>query len=113
MMSALTNAQVTVWLWDSGSITEVATTRLAGGTKRTVTIGDAGQTREVLEAHASASWSGPAGSGTYDNRHLLVQLTPLLVADVIVSAARINGASELSAEQVQVQDRITVRLSRQ
>lgn len=107
------NAQVTVWLWNAGSTAEVATTRLAGGSRRTVTIGDAGQTREVLEAHASASWSGPAGSGTYDNRHLLVQLTPLLVADVIVSAARINGASELSAEQVQVQDRITVRLSRQ
>jgi len=106
-------AQVTVWLWSAASPDEVATTRLAGGITRTVTVSDAGQSRGVLEAHRPASWSGPTGSGTYDNRHLLVQLTPVLVADVIVNAEWINGASELTAEQVQIQDRITVRLSAQ
>ncbi len=48
---------------------------------------------------------------SFENRHLLVQLTPSLVADVIMSAPQIIGPSPLSAEQLQLQDRITVRLA--
>lgn len=103
--------QVTIWLWNATSTDEVATTRLAGGSRRSVTITDAGQSRDVIEVHAQASWYGPTGAGSYDNRHLLVQLTPAIVADVIVSAPQVNGPSNLSAEQIQLQDRITVRLS--
>ncbi len=103
--------QLTVWLWNAASTAEVADARLAGASRRTVTITDAGQSREVLELRAPATWSGPNGSGSYDNRHLLIALTPSLVADVIMSAPQVNGPSALSSEQVQLQDRITVRLA--
>ena len=107
------NAQVTVWLIESSSSETFASTRLTatGSERRTVTISDAGQTRTVIEVHAPASWSGPTGSGSYDNRHLVIQLTPTLVADVIVNAPPINGPSKLTAEQILVQDRITIRLA--
>jgi len=39
-----------------------------------------------------------------------VQVTPTLAADVFVSAPRVNGPSSVTAEQVQLQDQITVRL---
>jgi hypothetical protein len=67
--------------------------------------------RRVLEIRAPATWSSPTGGGTYENRHLLVQITPTLVADVIVNAPLVNGGSKVSDDQVKVQDRITVRLS--
>jgi hypothetical protein len=103
--------QVTVWLFSDTTAETFATTRLQGSERKNVTIVDAGQTRNVIEVHAPASWSGPTGSGSYDNRHLVVQLTPSLVADVIVNAPRISGASSVSAEQVLTQDRITVRIA--
>ena len=103
--------QATIWLWDAASTDAVATSRLAGSTRRSVTISDAGQSRVALEVQAPATWSGPSGSGSYDNRHLLVQLTPSLVADVIMSAPQIIGPSVLSAEQLQLQDRITMRIA--
>jgi hypothetical protein len=106
-------SQVTVWLIADITAETFVTTRLtAQGSERTnATITDAGQMRNVIEVHAPASWSGPTGAGSYDNRHLVVQLTPSLVADVIVNAPLINGASKLSAEQIRTQDRITVRIA--
>jgi hypothetical protein len=106
-------SQVTVWLIADITAERFVTTRLtAQGSERTnATITDAGQMRNVIEVHAPASWSGPTGAGSYDNRHLVVQLTPSLVADVIVNAPLINGASKLSAEQIRTQDRITVRIA--
>jgi hypothetical protein len=65
----------------------------------------------VIEVRATASWFGPTGAGSYDNRHLVIQVTPTLAADVFVSAPLINGPSSLAPEQVQLQDRISVRLS--
>jgi hypothetical protein len=103
--------QVTVWLFSDTTAEMFVTTRLQGSERKNVTIADAGQLRNVIEVHAPASWSGPTGSGSYDNRHLVVQLTQSLVADVIVNAPRILGASKLSAEQVLTQDRITVRIA--
>jgi hypothetical protein len=106
-------SQVTVWLIADTTAEAFVRTRLTslGSERRNVTITDAGQTRDVIEVHAPASWSGPTGAGSYDNRHLVVQLSPSLVADVIVNAPLINGASKLSAEQVRTQDRITLRIA--
>jgi hypothetical protein len=110
---ASAQTQVTVWLIaDISAETFVATRLTAQGSERkNATITDAGHMRNVIEVHAPASWSGPTGAGSYDNRHLVVQLTPSLVADVIVNAPLINGASKLSAEQVSTQDRIIVRIA--
>ncbi|MDP9266690.1 MAG: hypothetical protein M3O91_11320, partial [Chloroflexota bacterium] len=106
-------AQLEVTLWPDGSADHLVTTRFAapGGTRRDVTIADAGQTRDVIELHAQASWSGPAGAGTYDNRHLFIQLTPAVVADVVVSAPRVSGDSKVTYAQAQAQDRIAVRVA--
>jgi hypothetical protein len=103
------STQVSVWLVDD-TAEHFATTRLQGD-RRTSTISDAGQTRDVIEVHAPATWSGPTGAGSYDNRHLVVQVTPTLAADVFVSAPRINGPSSVTPEQIQLLDRITVRIS--
>jgi hypothetical protein len=84
---------------------------LPPATRLSITITDAGTSRPVLDIRAQASWSGPTGGGTYENRHLLVQLTPTLVADVIVSAPLINGASKVTNDQIKLQDRVTVRLA--
>ena len=104
------STQVSVWLVED-TAERFAATRLTaqGSDRRTVTITDAGQSRNVIEVHAPATWSGPSGAGSYDNRHLVVQVTPTLAADVFVSAPRVNGPSSVTAEQVQLQDRITVR----
>jgi hypothetical protein len=104
------STQVSVWLVDD-TAEHFAATRLQGSDRRTLTISDAGQSRDVIEVHATAIWSGPTGAGSYDNRHLVVQVTPTLAADVFVSAPRINGPSSLTPEQVQLQDRISVRLA--
>ena len=104
-------SQVTVWLVADVTAETFVTTRMQGAERRNVVISDAGQTRNVIELHAPATWSGPTGSGSYDNRHLVIQLTPTLVADVIVSAPQINGPSKLTTEQFLIQDRITVRIA--
>jgi hypothetical protein len=104
------STQVSAWLIDD-TAEHFAATRLQGSDRRTVTITDAGQSRNVIEVHAPATWSGPTGAGSYDNRHLVVQVTPTLAADVFVSAPRINGPSSVTPEQSQLQDRITVRIS--
>jgi hypothetical protein len=105
------SVQVSAWLIDD-TAEHFAASRLTsqGSDRRSVTITDAGQSRDVIEVHAPATWSGPTGAGSYDNRHLVVQVTPTLAADVFVSAPRINGPSTVTPEQIQLQDRITVRL---
>jgi len=106
------STQVSVWLIDD-TAEHFAATRLTsqGSERHSATLTDAGQSRDVIELHAQASWYGPTGAGTYDNRHLVVQVTPTLAADVFVSAPRINGPSSVTPEQIQLQDRVTVRLS--
>jgi hypothetical protein len=107
------STQVSVWLIDD-TAEHFAATRLTtsqGSERHSATLTDAGQSRDVIEAHAQASWYGPTGAGSYDNRHLVVQVTPTLAADVFVSAPRINGPSSVTPEQIQLQDRVTVRLS--
>jgi hypothetical protein len=84
---------------------------LPPATKLSITITDAGISRPVLDIRAQASWSSPTGGGTYEGRHLLVQVTSTLVADVIVHAPLVNGASKVTDDQVKLQDRITVRLA--
>ena len=103
--------QVTIWLWRGTSIEEVARNTMAGRSATSMSVTDAGISRPVLEIRAPASWSSPTGGGTYENRHLLVQVTPTLVADVIVNAPLINGASKVTDDQIKLQDRITVRLA--
>ena len=84
---------------------------MAGRSATSMSVTDAGVSRRVLEIRAPASWSSPTGGGTYENRHLLVQVTPTIVADVIVNAPLVNGASNVTDDQVKLQDRITVRLA--
>ena len=103
--------QVTIWLWRGTSIDEVARNTMAGRSATSMSVTDAGVSRTVLEIRVPASWSSPTGGGTYENRHLLVQVTPTLVADVIVNAPLVNGASKVTDDQVKLQDRITVRLA--
>jgi hypothetical protein len=107
--------QVTLWLWNGASVDEVFRNTLAATFPPTTglktTVSDAGLSRPVLEIRASTSWSGRGGGGIYENRHLLVQVTPTLVADVIVHAPLVNGASKVSDDQIKIQDRIAVRLA--
>ncbi len=97
--------QVSIWLVDD-TAEHFAATRLTaqGSDRRSVTISEAGQSRDVIEVDA-----GPTGPGTFIQRHLVVPLAARLTVDVWLAAPL--GGSRLSAEQMQVQDRIAMRMS--
>ena len=54
-------------------------------------LADGNRTRSVVAMSGYAYWSDPSGGGTYECRHLYVQLDPRLVAVVIACGPHLNG----------------------
>jgi hypothetical protein len=57
-----------------------------------------------------AQWSGPGGAGTYECRHLYVQVDPRVAAAVIACGPRTTGSRTPSPELQRVQEQIVLRL---
>lgn len=105
---------VTLMTWGDASADAVAAAQhrseLPQGDRRDLTLGDAGRTRAAIAVTAYARWSDANGAGTYECRHLFVQVDPRLVADVIACGAHIKGNATPVPELVRAQDQVALRL---
>ena len=75
-----------------------------------VTLGEGNRTRTVVSVTGYAQWSDATGAGTYECRHLFIQLDAAFVADVIACGAHVSGSSTPAPDLRRTQDRIALWL---
>jgi len=80
------------------------------GDLQNVTLREGNRTRAVVAVTAHAGWYDANGSGSYECRHLFVQVAPTLVADVIACGAHVRGASTPAPDLLRTQDQAALRL---
>ena len=83
---------------------------LPQGDRTEVTLGGGGGARRAIAVTGYAQWHDATAGGTYECRHLFVQVTPMLVADVIACGARINGTATPTPELRAVQEQVALRI---
>lgn len=86
--------------------------RPQGEAPHDVTVVEGGLTRTAVAITAFASWYDAAGSGTYECRHLFVQVDATLVADVIACGAHVRGSSTPAPDLRRIQEQVALRLGR-
>ena len=82
-----------------------------GDAPRELTMVDAALTRTAIALTAYAQWSDATGTGTYECRHLFVQVDRTLVTDVIACGAHVRGSSTPTPDLRRTQERVAIRLS--
>jgi hypothetical protein len=87
---------VTLMTWRDATASALAAAqyeseRPRGDAPKELTVADGAQARTVIAMSGYAYWSDPSGAGTYECRHLYVQLDPRLVAVVIACGPHLNG----------------------
>ena len=80
------------------------------GDLQNVTLSEGNHTRTVVAVTAYAGWYDANGSGSYECRHLFVQVAPTLVADVIACGAHVRGASTPAPDLRRTQEQVALRL---
>ena len=84
--------------------------RPRGDAPKELTVGDGISTRTVISMSGYASWSDASGAGTYECRHLYVQLDARFVAVVIACGPHIKGTSTPTPQLRQTQEQVALRL---
>ncbi len=85
--------------------------RPRGEAPHVVTVVEGGVTRTAVAITAFASWNDATGSGTYECRHLFVQVDAALVVDVIACGAHVRGNSTPAPDLRRIQDRVALWLA--
>ena len=80
------------------------------GDLQNVTLSEGNQTRAAVAVTAYAGWYDANGSGSYECRHLFVQVAPTLVTDVIACGAHVRGTSTPAPDLLRAQDQAALRL---
>lgn len=105
---------VTLMTWRDAVASAVAAAQYGSGIpqgeRRDLTLSDAGRTRAAIAVTAYARWSDANGAGTYECRHVYVQVDPRLVVDVIACGAHVKGNATPLPELVRAQDLVALRL---
>jgi hypothetical protein len=81
------------------------------GDLQNVTLSEGNHTRAVVAVTAYAGWYDANGSGSYECRHLFVQVAPALVADVIACGAHARGTSTPAPDLRRTQEQVVLRLA--
>lgn len=96
---------LSMWIWSGLSVDELVRTRYVEGNLSLVSQARVPSAREVREVVGRASWSDSRGTGSYRARHLLAQVDPGRVIDVITHGAAVPGAdTEPSPDMRRIQD---------
>lgn len=85
--------------------------RPRGQAPQALTFVDGSSARTGVALTAFASWYDATGSGSYECRHVFVQVEPSLVADVIACGAHVRGSSTPAPDLLRIQDRVVARLA--
>ena len=101
--------------WPDATASSVAATQFnseypQGASPQQLTVVDGAHTRAVVVVTGYGQWYDASGAGTYECRHLYVQVDPRLVADVIACGAHVRGSSTPTAELRQMQEQVALRL---
>jgi len=80
------------------------------GDLQDVTLREGTNTRAAVAVTAYASWYDATASGSYECRHLFVQVNPTLVADVIACGAHVRGTSTPAPDLLRTQEQVALRL---
>ena len=80
------------------------------GDLQNVTLSEGNHTRAVVAVTAYAGWYDANGSGSYECRHLFVQVAPTLVTDVIACGAHARGTSTPAPDLRRTQEQVVLRL---
>jgi hypothetical protein len=107
---------LTLMTWRDATASSLATSqyeseRPRGEAPHDVTVVEGGLRRTAVAITAFASWNDGTGSGTYECRHLFVQVDATLVADVIACGARVRGNSTPPPDLRRIQDRVALWLA--
>ena len=102
--------------WRDATASSIAATQFQSGFPRgaapqQLTVVEGTRTRTVVATTGYAQWSDASGAGTYECRHLFVQVDPRLVADVIACGAQMKGSATPTPELRNVQEQVALRLS--
>ncbi|HEV2010741.1 MAG TPA: hypothetical protein VGS17_06910 [Candidatus Limnocylindria bacterium] len=102
--------------WRDATASSIAATQFQsefprGAAPQQLTVVEGTRARTVVATTGYAQWSDASGAGTYECRHLFVQVDPRLVADVIACGAHIKGNATPTPELRNVQEQVALRLS--
>jgi hypothetical protein len=87
-------------------------TELPRGDLQDVTLTEGNRTRAAVSVTAFATWSDANGAGgSYECRHLFVQVDPRLVADVVACGAHVRGSSTPAPDLRRTQELVALRVS--
>jgi len=75
-----------------------------------VTLVEGSLTRTAVAITGFAHWSDATGAGTYECRHLFVQVDAALVVDVIACGAHVRGSSTPAPDLRRTQERVALWL---
>jgi hypothetical protein len=101
-----------IMTWSDATAAAVAAAQygseLPQGDRTDLTLG--GGARRAIAVTGFAQWHDATAGGAYECRHLFVQVTPMLVADVIACGARIKGTATPTPELRAVQEQVALRI---
>lgn len=81
-----------------------------GDAPKELTLVDGSRTRTVVAMSGYAQWSDASGAGTYECRHLYVQVDPRSVAVVIACGPHSKGNTTPPPQLRRLQDQVALRL---
>jgi hypothetical protein len=105
---------LTFMTWREASASALAKRQFDGerpqGDLQNVTLSEGSRTRLAVAVTGYAGWYDANGSGSYECRHLFVQVAPTFVADVIACGAHVRGTSTPAPDLLRAQDQAALRL---
>lgn len=107
---------MTLMTWPDATASAIAATQFQselprGAAPQQLTVIDGASSRTVVAVTGYAEWHDSSGGGTYECRHLFVQVDARLVADVISCGAHIKGNSTPGPELRHAQEQVALRLA--
>jgi hypothetical protein len=107
---------LTIMTWRDATASSLATSHFQsqwpkGDAAQQLTLVDGSSARTAIALTGFAHWNDATVSGTYECRHLLVQVDTTLVADVIACGAHVRGSSTPTPALRRIQERVAVRLA--
>ena len=106
---------LTLMTWRDGTASSLASAQFQselpkGDAPQQFNVVEGTQTRTVVAMSGYAHWSDAGGAGTYECRHLFVQVDARLVADVIACGAHVRGSSTPAPDLRRTQEQVALRL---
>ena len=105
---------LTLMTWRDTTATALATAQVRSevprGDLKELTLGEGSRTRPAVSVTAYGQWSDATASGTYECRHLYVQVDATLVADVVACGAHVRGSSTPVPDLLRTQERVALHL---